>query len=289
MILSALRSLTLLRALFLTFLLGMAWTNARGIANGSSTPPTSAQIPNWDAGWGNASVTGWDYVGQLNDGGGVYLGNNWVLTAGHVGGGTFTLDGVAYQMVPNSAVSISSTLGTADLTLFQLASGPDLPPLIIANSPPVPFSQWQSGDSVVMLGFGGGGGHLTWGLDTVTNANVDYMVDGYSYVNSGFVTAYGTTTIGNNSVTNNAYFISGDSGGADFIYNSFTGQWELAGINDAVDTSNHDSYIVQLSTYSSQFRQIAAVPEPNTLLLTLLALPLLLRLRRVKSAASDKA
>src|SRR5262249_11495973 len=44
--------------------------------------------------------TGWDYVGTIVGGSGVFLGNYagsyWVLTAGHVGAGTFTLGGMTY-------------------------------------------------------------------------------------------------------------------------------------------------------------------------------------------------
>jgi len=54
----------------------------------------------------------------------------------------------------------------------------------------------------------------------------------------------------------------------------------LAGINEAVDTSNNDSYMVQLSAYASQINGIIAVPEPSGFLLAGLALAALLGLRR---------
>jgi hypothetical protein len=130
-----------------------------------------------------------------------------------------------------------------------------------------------------MIGYGGGS--LSWGVDTVTANYVGVTVVGYSYLSTDFKSAYGTTTIGTNSVTNDAYLIGGDSGGGDFIYNSSTGKWDLAGINEAVDPSDNDSYMVQVSAYASQIdSDLAAVPEPNALLLILLVFPLLPALRR---------
>src|ERR1700734_1830127 len=59
--------------------------------NYDTTAPTDSDISGWDSGGGASGVTGWDYVGTVNDASGVYLGNGWVLTAGHVGAGTFVL------------------------------------------------------------------------------------------------------------------------------------------------------------------------------------------------------
>jgi len=88
--------------------------------------------------------------------------------------------------------------------------------------------------------------------------------------------------------------IGGDSGGGDFVYDSATGQWQLAGINEAVDTTTHDSYMVQLDAYASQIKSFSAVPEPRSLLPTGIALALLAgrgveRGRRGASACSNSA
>ena len=84
--------------------------------DGNTTAPSS------DPGWAN--------VGQYNDGGCVYLGNGWVLTAGHVyndapsgdpvfAGTPYTPDGTHYQLMDPS-----NSLYDADLTMFHLTTIP---------------------------------------------------------------------------------------------------------------------------------------------------------------------
>jgi len=55
----------------------------------------SSSLSSWSSGWGAGNThDGWDYVGQVggaSDASGVYLGNGWVITAGHVGALDFTL------------------------------------------------------------------------------------------------------------------------------------------------------------------------------------------------------
>jgi len=269
-----------LRLIFLLFLPAVPLIQARAVeedVNGvdgfNVSVPTSGDIPNWDTGWAETGISGWNYVGTVNDGSGVYLGNNWVITAGHVGAGPFTLNGTSYEMAPGSAQVITDSLGTADLTLFQLTLAPNLPALTIATNPPFSLSWHDPGSQVAMIGYGSGS--ETWGLNTVTAANVTVEVIGYSYETTDFQTAYGTTSDGNQSVTNNAVLIGGDSGGGDFIYNSAAGTWTLAGINEAVDLSNADSYMVQLSAYASQIHALTAVPEPGDFLLTGMGLAVL--------------
>jgi Trypsin len=253
---------------------------ARAVEVGASyntTAPTNSDIANWTTGWGTNGVTGWNYVGNLSVSGGpatgdsgVYLGNNWVLTAAHVanagniGAGTFTLGSTSYSVIAGSV----QTIGTADMVLFQIDTtstpAPNLPSLTIATSAPTAFSILQAGSSVAMIGYGGGQGE-TWGLNTVTSINQSVQINANSttYTTTDFETAYGTTTHGLSSVTNSAQLVNGDSGGGDFIYNSSAGIWTLAGINEAVDLGTHDSYMVQLSTYATQINSVTSVPEPS--------------------------
>ncbi|MDR3401141.1 MAG: trypsin-like serine protease [Chthoniobacter sp.] len=263
--------------------------------NGSfnTTAPTGSDIPNWNTGWtqpqGQSGITGWNYVGIVAGGGGgasgVYLGNNWVLTAGHVGPGDFTLGINTYSVVPGSAQSITDSNGTADMTLFQIATAPNLPVLSIAASAPKALSTSQAGSKVAMIGYGTSGGLAeSWGLNTVTEKNV--LVSVGSFVSTDFVTGYGTTTMGSHSATNNYFLFLGDSGGGDFIFNSTSAQWELAGINEAVDGSNN-SAMVQLSTYAPQINAIVTTPEPTSCVFLgggLLALLGNARLGRVRHA-----
>ena len=223
----------------------------------NTTAPTSSNISNWNTGWGSSSVTGWNYEGTVSGASGVYLGNGWVLTAGHVGAGTFSLGGTSYNVVPGSSVGITNSNGSsADLTVFQLTLAPNLPALTIATSPPVAASKGQAGSSVAMIGYGGGS--ESWGLNTVNYINYAASVE--SYVSNDFVTYYGTSS--SPSYTNYAAIVGGDSGGGDFIYNAATATWMLAGINEAYDEYS-DSYMVQLNTYAVQIDGITAVPEPS--------------------------
>ena len=77
-----------------------------------------------------------------------------------------------------------------------------------------------------------------------------------------FETKFGTSTSGLSSVTNNYALVLGDSGGGDFIFNSSTGSWQLAGLNEAVD-ANNDSLMIQLSTYAQQINATVPTPKPS--------------------------
>jgi hypothetical protein len=133
--------------------------------------------------------------------------------------------------------------------LFQISPAPNLPALPIATSGP------SNGTSVAILGYGGDGGDETWGLNVVTQNGLLENVE--SFMTTDFQTAYG--------ISGNSYFlVTGDSGGGDFAFRSATQQWQLVGINEAVDTSKNppDSYFVELSTYASQINAITAPAVP---------------------------
>jgi hypothetical protein len=244
----------------------------------NESAPTSSDIPNWTSGWtqppGQSGITGWNYVGTVAGGGGpasgVYLGNNWVLTAGHVGTGTFTLGASSYSVVPGSAQGISDINGNADICLFQISTAPNLPMLTIPSSGP------SIGNSVAMLGYGDGGSitNETWGFNTVAQTGLLVTPDGYSYVTTDFVTDYGGS--------NEYHLVLGDSGGGDFYFDTLSGTWQLVGLNEDLDDSNN-SYLEQLSTYASQINSIVATPEPSAAMcLGCGLLPLLVRGRRVR-------
>jgi len=234
----------------------------------NTTAPTSSDIANWNTGWGTSGgETGWNYVGQINGlASGVYLGNGWALTAAHVPispGDTFVVDGGSYT------IGASQEVGTTDLRLFQISSQPSLPSLTLSGSPPVPFSQTQTGSSLAMLGFGNGGGtNETWGLDTVTQIDQEVDVSGFS--SNDLFTINGQYFDGSASITNNAQVVLYDSGGGDFIFNTTTQTWELAGINEVTGSGTINgqnvtfSGMVQVNTYQSQIQGIIATPEPST-------------------------
>jgi hypothetical protein len=230
----------------------------------NTTAPTSANIPNWNTGWGSSTVSGWNYVGVVNGATGVYLGNGWAMTVGHVGNGSLTLGGTTYPLLQGSLHTFTNPDGSdIDLCVFKLSVSPSLPALSISGVDPVAFSQNQAGSGVAMIGFAGGKGE-TWGYNAVTEVNSLQQVS--FYTSNDFETDLGKTTAGTSSVTNNAFLVSGDSGGGDFIFNSATQSWTLAGLNEAIDDSNN-SYLVQLDTYAPQISAITgltSLPEPSS-------------------------
>jgi hypothetical protein len=278
--LSRIRHLLPLLALVL---IGALIRPARAVLNNGSyvtTEPTTADVSNWTSGWNlGTGVTGWDYVGQVNGASGVYLGNGWVLTAGHVGPGGFTLNGASYAMISGTAHSFTttngSTTGTADLSLFQISNPPNLAALTLGSSTPGIFTA-----KTVMIGYGGGQGE-TWGYNTVTSNNDAISVSGFYSIT--FVTSYNSAPVWNQS-----HVVGGDSGGAAFI--NVNGHWQLAGILEALD-NNNGSYMVQLSTYYSDITAITAVPEPaaaSGLVALVVLIPLLTRLRADRCAARGR-
>jgi hypothetical protein len=98
-----------------------------------------------------ADDPGWKNVGDR----GIYLGNQWVLTANHVGAGTTVFPGVGtFAAAPGSSVRLQNPMGQGlttdtDLLLFRLAGDPGLPTLSIASSTPA------VGEALVLIGDGG--------------------------------------------------------------------------------------------------------------------------------------
>ena len=232
----------------------------------------SSATSNWSTGWGAGNTnTGWNYVGQVSDASGIYLGNGWVITAAHVNspnsftlaGNTYNATGLSYTDFTNSSTGTTN----ADIHLFQIFTTStngftlSLPTIPIATTAPSAFSLFNSGSQIVMIGYGGGS--ESWGINTVTTAPypAPILLNGYATID--FETAHGTTTFFTKSITNDAELVNGDSGGADFMTNA-SGTWQVAGLNEAVDT-NGDAFLIQLSSYYSQINPlISAVPEPGT-------------------------
>ena len=249
---------------------------------------------------GTGAGPGWDYVGTVSFASGVYLGNyagdNWVLTAWHVGEGTFTLGGTSYSAIPSSSVRVQNADSSlTDLCLFKINGDPGLAPVPISATSPAlgtyakmigagrdretAITEWNvtgtSPDytwSEVASG-GNAGGYkwagtrsLRWGENTL-DAALSFNA-GYGDV-QGFSTDFGYAA-------EQAQGASGDSGGGVFTYNPSTSSWELTGLMLAIGTYDNQpggtavfgnvTYIADLASYrDSIFTTIpnpAAIPEP---------------------------
>jgi len=101
----------------------------------TEAPPGLAEWANVGHRWGGPSV--------------VYVGQRWVLTAGHVGAGIVVLGGERFDPIAGTQIPISNADGSpADLLLFRLDRDPGLPPLRIARNTP------RIGQEVILVGAG---------------------------------------------------------------------------------------------------------------------------------------
>jgi len=230
---------------------------------------------------------------------GVYLGSvggqDWVLTAKHVGAGSFTLDGTVYSAVSDSAVQLTNANGTvADLILYRIDTPLDWSIISISGTAS------SVGATVTMIGNGynrqtslvgwdiagttwsavspeavgadaigyyyaaDGSRTLRWGTNTVSQANQPV-----SY--SGWTTTCGITRF--DALNGDAQGASGDSGGGVFTQNA-DGTSSLAGIMLAIGTYSEYGQLANtavlgnvtcyadLSAYRSQI--LTTIPEPAT-------------------------
>lgn len=185
-------------------------------------------------------------VGILNQSTGIYMGNGYVLTAAHVGAGTFHLgDGTRYSPVPGSEQMFRNRDGSfADLCVFKIAfSRRDS----VANLPAIPMGPVRPGRGsyVMLVGGGSGNAHpgggqaaesfrwnndyrIRWGLNRVEQEFSGPMQTD-TYFTPGYATRFSPGHI-------ECQATPGDSGGAVFAYNGVDNRWELAGVILAVDS-----------------------------------------------------
>jgi hypothetical protein len=210
---------------------------------------------------------------------GVYLGNRYVLTAGHVGPLTSVKVGfVDYLLDSSPAVAI----GTADMKLVRLASDPGLNGVRLNTNP-----SGDAGNSY-LVGYGVGrasssllgSSPVTWGDSSTaikrwgTNL-VDGAIAGVQV--GGYTSDLLRTQFNSNAGFNEAALTIYDSGSA--LFRQIGSEWYLVGIGAYVQNSGYslastqfnsndsdDSYFIRISSYSNAVNQIGAVavPEPSS-------------------------
>lgn len=239
-----------------------------------SARPAAAVIINTLSGTDNTTAPaddpGFANVGYSLNGHGtaIYLGEGWVLTAGHVGPGGIVLASGTYLQASGSNTDftlVNTTLGATpytDLCMYKLATTPvGLPTLRIASSMPA------LGEAVTMIGAGlDRGASEQWFVTTSSTAAWTWTpvesggnFAGYGTLESRAV-RWGTNTVDDNDFWVKAYWGPGptdyndvrslatvfdglagpneaqavlfDSGGA--VFTKAGGQWELAGVMYAV-------------------------------------------------------
>ena len=226
----------------------------------------------------------WDNVVQMRNesgpiGTGVYLGNRYVLTAGHVGPLTSVKVGfVDYLLDSSPAVAI----GTADMKLVRLASDPGLNGVRLNTNP-----SGDAGNSY-LVGYGVGrasnsllgSSPVTWGdSSTVIKRWGTNLVDGAiaGVQVGGYTSDLLRTQFNSNAGGNEAALTIYDSGSA--LFRQIGSEWYLVGIGAYVQNSGYslastqfnsndsdDSYFIRISSYSNAVNQIGAVavPEPSS-------------------------
>jgi len=220
--------------LFLTFPAN-AVVNAGGDQN---SPPAD------DPGFNNVGTTVPPQVRCGGSGlGGVYMGNGWVLTAGHVGANDMCFNGNRYSWDQNTPTVQFSYQGvTQDLILFRLVppwpdQDPTIHPLPIISQTPTQGTQATligNGDGrgdpsteiMVSCPFGPGGQCPAWPWVGETSKTWGHATVTGPIFGAQFETFFDLPPA---DTSNGAI---GDSGGGVFI--KVNGVWMLAGIMDQI-------------------------------------------------------
>ena len=226
----------------------------------------------------------WDNVVQMRSnsgpiGTGVYLGNRYVLTAGHVGPLTSVKVGfVDYLLDASPAVAI----GTADMKLVRLASDPGLNGVRLNTNP-----SGDTGNSY-LVGYGVGrasssllsSSPVTWGDSSTalkrwgTNL-VDGTIAGVQV--GGYTSDLLRAQFNSNAGVNEAALTIYDSGSA--LFRQIGSDWYLVGLGAYVQNSGYslassqfnstesdDNYFIRISSYADSSVMIGGVgvPEPSS-------------------------
>jgi hypothetical protein len=252
----------------------------------AAATPARAVLIDFGDGTGNTTnpgFFGWDYVGEVNNLTGTYLGNGWVLTANHVGAGNFTLGGVTYLWIPGTEVQLDNESPTlADVLLFQVTPEPPLPLLPLRSTkPPI-------GEFAIVIGYG-----RDRGAPTSWDPNGPFPpppeeLDGWEWAQTrtkrwgtneveGFPVGLVNSTVAlftvfdEGQVLPESQAVNGDSGGAIFTINPTA--TELAGLiyhvgpalGQPPETSLYTNltFAARIDFYYDQIQEVIAMPEPT--------------------------
>lgn len=232
-----------------------------------------------------ADDPGWDYVMQPAWGGtGVYLGNNWVLTANHVGGpywqfaNSNTYGGTAYPVVQEyRPKSIDPGVYTPDLKLVKISGGPVMPSIRLATTVPPVTTVSRTGVPSNALRVIGTGQirqspptlQLSSGTYGFAHA-FNYQPEGKSWADLLVSNPENTTAQGRVITTTfwdiNGFGVgqAGDSGSP--VFSKADGTWKLAGI---MVTATQPEYVtprvdqntlMSVARYADQLNAVMARP-----------------------------
>ncbi|MHB1158415.1 MAG: trypsin-like serine protease [Phycisphaerales bacterium] len=277
------------------------------IVNADPTTATSNPAPYTSAptssAFSNHGDPGWNYVGafQINGGNGtgVYVGNGWVLTAGHVSTGGYVTFGTNTYTLTGAPIPLTNPVGISgspDLKLVHMNGYLPLPDLVIRGTTPgtLTVAVIGTGDDRSGIlqnyapGISGYNWNTTsriqaWATNTVAGNNILVTSDNVNYTKA-FITSF-------DNLTGEGQAADHDSGGAGFIYNNSQHRWELAGLMIGINNGTtpdgqpgssaafgNYTFFADLSAYADQIQVV--VPEPASLALLSLASLTLLRRRR---------
>ena len=226
----------------------------------------------------------WENVVQMRSstgpiGTGVYLGNRYVLTAGHVGPLTSVKVGLVDYLIDSSpAVAIE----TADMKLVRLASDPGLNGVRLNSNPSA------DGGAAHLVGYGvgrastssPGSSPVTWGdSSTAIKRWGTNFVDGAigAALVGGYTSDLLRTQFNSNAGANEAALTIYDSGSA--LFRQIGSDWYLVGLGAYVQNSGYslassqfnstesdDNYFIRVSSYADSSVMIGGVgvPEPSS-------------------------
>ena len=226
----------------------------------------------------------WDNVVQMRSGSGpigtgVYLGNRYVLTAGHVGPLTSVKVGLVDYLIDSSpAVAIE----TADMKLVRLASDPGLREVRLN------INSSADGGAAHLVGYGVGrasssllgSNPVTWGDSSTAikrwGTNFVDLAIGAKQV-GGYTSDLLGTQFNSNADADEAALTIYDSGSA--LFQKIGSEWYLVGIGAYVQNSGYsfansvfnsiesdDNYFIRISSYATSVDVIGgvSVPEPSS-------------------------